>query len=228
MLTALNQCLPSDPEGQRPSDVAERNEIHITSLDCQWFPELSTWFGSGIGEKIKEAKSSMQVPQAGADQPPGAAPEPGDPDEAAMAEPGVAPPTAEPEIPEPDPNGPGWVIQLTGYHYHNKDRSLQTATFVRKTLIENLRSKKVTIADKDGNPSEIPIGELGITHPVIISPIKPPTADRIPNPDDPANPIAVSRWDFTIQFAWKPTPLSKRIELKQQQQPDAFAAQDGD
>jgi type IV pilus assembly protein PilM len=234
MLTALNQCLPSDPEGQRPDDVTERNELHITSLNCQWFPELSTWFNSGIGEKIKEAKSAMRMPPTVADQPPGGSPASGDgasggPGDAPVAEPGTPPALAEPEIPDSGPNGPGWVIQLTGYHYHNKDRSLQTATFVRKTLIENLRSKKVTIADQDGKPSEIPISELGITHPVIISPIMPPTNVPIPDPNDDSKSLSVPRWDFTVQFAWKPTPLSKRIELKRQQQkqPDAFAAQAG-
>ena len=232
MLTALNQCLPSDPEGQRPDDVAQRNEIHITSLDCQWFPELSNWFNSGIGEKIKKAKSAMQGPPAVAAVPADAVGDgvAGAPAGAPMPDPGMPPPPAEPEMPDPGPNGSGWVIQLTGYHYHNKDPNLQPVTFVRKTLIEDLRNEKVTIAVKDGNPSEIPIGELGITHPVIISPIGRPYSAQIPNPEKESRPLSVMKWDFIVQFAWKPTPLSKRIELKrrqQEQQPEAFAAQGG-
>ncbi|MEX0676142.1 MAG: type IV pilus assembly protein PilM [Pirellulales bacterium] len=249
MLAALNQCLPFDPVDQRPEDISKRQEIHIDSLQCEWFPELSTWYNAGIREKIEEAEKAMAMPQVGVETTKGkpapaeVAPAPAagaaaagvgqPPDNATTpaAVPAAGPDTGmgqtpgAPATPDPGPSGPGWVIQLRGYHYHNKDRNLETVVFVRKTLIENLRTKKVTIADKDGKPSEIPIKELGISHPVITSPIGRPVADTIPNPDDAGKPLAVELWDFTVQFAWKPTPLGKRIEQneREQGQPQALA-----
>ena len=62
MMTALNQCLPADPPDKRPEDIADRNEIHIRELECEWIPDLATWYTSGISEKIKEMKAS-EAPQ---------------------------------------------------------------------------------------------------------------------------------------------------------------------
>jgi type IV pilus assembly protein PilM len=240
MLTALDQCLPSDPPEKRPNDLMERNEIHIQSLQCEWFLDLSTWYNA-VRAKIEEQMKDAAKPEAGAAQPPAAAEggAPGAPlaAEAAPVPPGGAPadaaavdPSAAAATPDPGPSGAGWVIQLRGYHYHNKpgDVAGTGPWFVRRTLIENLRNKKVTIADKDGKPAEIAIKDLGIGYPVITSLFGAPVNETI-NVDE-GNQRAVKRWDFTLQFAWKPTPLGKRLEQKQNEQGQAapaFAGQGG-
>ncbi len=58
MMTALNQCLPADPPDKRPEDISDRNEIHISELECEWVPDLAAWYTSGISDKIKEMKAS--------------------------------------------------------------------------------------------------------------------------------------------------------------------------
>jgi hypothetical protein len=53
----------------------------------------------------------------------------------------------------------------------------------------------------------------------------------ITDPDDDTRTIQAKRWTFTLQMAWQPTPLGKRLENKQLreqgQQNPALAAQGG-
>ena len=48
-LKAIDAALPKDtrPPEQRkeaPEDVAQRTELHIQSIDCEYFPDVSGWF----------------------------------------------------------------------------------------------------------------------------------------------------------------------------------------
>jgi len=242
ILTALNQCLPSDPEGARPEEIGKRNEIHITSLECEWFTDLSTWYNGGIKEKIEAVQNAMQVPPMPA---PAAAPQ--EPAEGAAADgaavaadPAAADPNVDPAAggdplaqqppaeatPDPGPTGPGWVIELRGHHYHNEDLIHRTAKFVRETLIENLRNKKVTVVNPDdGQPVEISMKELGIGYPVILTEQGNYFDTSVTDSNEAQ--IPVRRWDFEVQFAWQPTTHSQRLEKKkaaEQQQPAELAA----
>lgn len=262
MLKAVNQCLPADPAEERTDKkIADRNEIHLTEMNCEWLPDLSTWYAAGIGEKIKmlQAMAPTVAPAAvapGTPPPegaPGAAtPPPGDAAAAAAApaaapaapegtppDAGAAPPAdpnaaaggAPPTVEDTGPKGPGWVIQVRGYHFHNEDRKWG-AVYLADTFIKNLREAKIKLVGKDGKEETLPIKELGIGYPVIISRIDPPTRVSIPDPtwvEPPAAPgakagkgaperptIDLKKFNFTLQFAWQPTPLSKRLEQKQQ------------
>jgi hypothetical protein len=102
------------------------------------------------------------------------------------------------------------------------------AAFVRTTLIRKLREGKVQLADKDGNMVEVPVKDLGIGYPVITSDETEVTVEEMDDPNDvprkvepgePAPPpkkLTLHRYDFTLQFAWQPTPPSKRRELQEQ------------
>ena len=60
--------------------------------------------------------------------------------------------------------GPGWIVQITGYHYHNADPRDYGAEYVRSTLMENLRNKKVKLSSSEpGTAEEVSMAELGIT-----------------------------------------------------------------
>ncbi len=256
MLMALDQCLPSDPEGARPEKIGERNEIHITTLECEWFTDLSTWYNAGIKDKIEAVQNAMKLPPmpppmpeaapgADAAAPPGeagvpaaaAAPVPGEPgvapadagvDPALAADPNAQQPSAE-ATPDPGPTGPGWVIELRGYHYHNEDLIHRVGMYVRETLVENLRNKTVTIVDPDGKAVELPIKELGIGYPVILTEGNHPHDTTVTDADGVA--IPVKRWDFTLQFAWSPTTYTQRLEkekaAEQGAQPAELAATGG-
>jgi type IV pilus assembly protein PilM len=220
MMTALNQCLPADPADKRPEDIADRNEIHIRELECEWVPDLATWYQSGISEKIKVMKASEAPapPKVEAQVPP---------DPSAPVQPPAEGAAAAPDAPpaeDPGPTGPGWVIQLRGHHFHNK-RS-EGVGYVRDTLIKNLRETKIKLVDKDGKPEELTLKELGIGYPAVVSNSGGILNDEIPNPNfDPVasvegdgqpRTISLRKFEFVLQFAWQPTPRSKRVELRQQ------------
>ncbi len=225
----VGQCLPSDPPDERPENIGDRNELHIESLNCQRFADLGRWYSQGIAELIKTQQAGMPVAAAQPAAPPvepgadpafdggGEVPPPG----GAPASTGGGPPT-----------GAGWVVQLTGYHYHNNKLETQGSTFIRDTLIKNLREGKVLLPGKDGELAEVAVRDLGISHPVIVSEINVPRPVSIVDPNVPeAPPQDLKRFDFVLQFAWRPTPLSQRLKNAEQranQQPGALAGIPGE
>ena len=67
------------------------------------------------------------------------------------------------------PTGPGWIIKLVGYHYHNNDPRNQGAQFVRQTLCSNLRSGAVKLPTGEaGAIEDVPLQELGIACPILV------------------------------------------------------------
>lgn len=268
LLKAINQCLPSDPEDKRPDDIMDRNEIHISSLDCEWYTDLGTWYTSGVADAIKALpiptakpaatpaapaapadpnNPTAAAPAAAADPnnpapppadpaaapPPGAAPTdpaaapgaaPADPN-AVAGQPPADPAAAAPAVEDPGPKGEGWVIELEGYHYHNKNS--EGIGFVRDTLVKNLRDKVVTLVGADGKEEKIALKDLGIGYPVIVKKSGGIINREVPDPNFDPNVkttadgasntqkmITLREFTFTLQFAWQPTPLSKREENK--------------
>jgi type IV pilus assembly protein PilM len=225
MLEAVDQCLPSDLPDKRASlEIPDRDEIHIQELDCEYFADLATWYSSGISARIKEDLPAAVAPAA--DQPPaapvvpGASPPPGDP--SAPAIPPAA--AAAPAVEDPGPSGPGWVIQLHGYHYHNTNPETRGSVYVRDRLIKNLREAEISLPGKDGKLTKMPIKDLGIGYPVIVK-FDRLVAESIPDPNEVEAPkttkpgipaerktLNLQRFNFYVQFAWKPTPLSKRLD----------------
>ena len=63
------------------------------------------------------------------------------------------------------PAGPGWVIQLTGHHYHNSGQTHITAGFVAETLIKNLEEGSVQLPDGPNDAMiDVPLKDLSINH----------------------------------------------------------------
>jgi len=78
----------------------------------------------------------------------------------------------------------GWVIQLTGYHYHNLDQNNQTIRFVNNTLIKNLEEGTVQLPDgPDGQMIEVPLADLGISHPWVVT--NEPLRNEVIDPNAP-------------------------------------------
>ena len=222
MLKAVTDALPHDDKEQ--PDIASRNEVHIDTVEMEHFADLKTWYDE-VRDLIAE------TPKAG-----GA----GKGDVAKEGEGG-----AVAAAPDAGPSGPGWVVQLAGYHYHNKNKEgfVQGAEFVRRTLIESLKNKK----DIDLPGGKFSMKELGIEDPVLVSKItkvKPETVTD-PNVTDSSAAGAVrggvggkasrpgsvdlERFDFVVQFAWKPTTLSERLAHREQakEPPHELATADG-
>ena len=132
LMRAINQCLPPhkiqnaktpEPKADKPKTeataqaapdasgvkITDREELHLKNLECQYCDDVGTWFTL--------VKPDYKGPDVAA--PAGAAP--ADPAAAAGA---TAPPAPTGEQPGEQagptgPKGPGWIVKLEGYHYHN-------------------------------------------------------------------------------------------------------------
>jgi type IV pilus assembly protein PilM len=225
MLRAVESLLPQDDAGDVPEDPADRQEIHVESIDCQYFPELAVWF-AGVKKQWHDTHPVSAAAPVDA-----AAPAEG---EAAPAEPAAEPAAdvaaadgqaADGQTAADGPKGPGWVIQIMAHHYHNEDRHKpdEGEQFVRSTLVKNLLGEgdKVLVSAGPMAGQRVPVSELGIGYPVIVesSPIRPEQVPRMQptgttaaaGPGQPGVPtVELSRYNFTLQFAWQPTVPGKK------------------
>ena len=173
MLRAVQALLPRDADGEVIDNPADRNELHIDRMDCEYFPDLSKWF-EGIKQQWADTHiADDAVPEEKPADAPDATPADGEqaPSQAASGEAPAA--GATPTAEATGPTGPGWVIEMRGYHYHNESRHKPTegAQFVRSTIVKNLLGKgdKVVISAGPLAGKEVDVSELGIGFPVIVS-----------------------------------------------------------
>lgn len=222
-LKAISATLPPGEPLDLKHDVAENTSVQITQVECERFDALETWF-SGVQQYYRDPSKVQALlaeqPAAPAVAVPGAAPAPAGANPNASADPG--------------PKGPGWVFQLSGYHFHNKDKENLGANYVFQTLIKNLHQHEI-----DG----VPIKDLGIGYAMILDPgpidfdfkLEVPAdeeedAAEQENKKPPAGVAAgmggagagggqnrggkkyrkQPRFDFVVQFCWIETPESKR------------------
>lgn len=195
MMRSIESLLPRDPPGDNEKPIADRRELYIEKMDCQYFPDLAAWFGSvkpqwkqthpadgvadplAVGDEAAASESADGQP-ADASAPPAdgqatadndAAPAAADaPNETDDGEAGI-----EGEEEEAGPQGPGWVIELAGHHFHNEPHHKpdEAAQFLRSTLIRNLLGKgaKVIVSGGPRAGEKVPVKDLGIGFPVIVS-----------------------------------------------------------
>jgi type IV pilus assembly protein PilM len=172
MLKAVSENLPHDPPGQRPAALMERNEVHITSIDCEPTDKLEDWFTRVKGY---DWYHWSEPPAAAAP----AAPAPG-------AAAGDQPPADE------GPKGDGYLVTLTGYHYHNPDApgAVYGSQYLRDNLLAHFWTGQLQLPKSDnGNANDlewVTLKELGIGYPVLIDPGA-PQAVEIPDPDAERN-----------------------------------------
>jgi len=164
MLRAVETLLPHDEAGKVIPNPADRNEIHVDGLDCQWYPDLAVWF-----EKVKpQWLETFPAEEVDEDEEPKPAGEP-----AAEGDAAAAPAPKWSAATDTGPKGPGWVVQISGHHYHNEDRSRPRVgiQFVRETLADGLlgRLDDVPVTAGPLAGKFVPPAELGIGYPVIVS-----------------------------------------------------------
>ena len=247
---ALARAIPQDtrPEAERQAtkeDVEAREEVHITSVDCQKYDDLSEWFGT-VKTLWDDAEELRAERAAGEEQPEAA----GEEGEASAEAFGAEPPGGEGGD-DAGPSGEGWVVQLVGHHFHNARGAVIGQDFVRQSLIESLLNGSVELPDgPDNGMVTVTFAELGISHPVVITKNKvveteydPNAADNGPaaggrrrggeagigsrpatrrraaddedDEDDEPKTWKLGRYDFTVQFAWTPTPRHARQEARE-------------
>jgi len=168
--------------------LEQRNEIHVTSLEAMRTEQLETWWQrmGGWYRKPGETETeptaaaqpattgtttsgSLGSPTSPYGMPSMYGPEGESGGYGAMGGgllSGVPAPTAPPSDIK-GPTGAGYVIRLTGYHFHNSDVAgpNQGAQYVRNTLIRNLEEGQFWI-----NGKWVTAKELGIGFPILVNP----------------------------------------------------------
>jgi len=222
MLHAVNLAIPRDPQGaesEQPKPISEREEVHITSIECVKVNDVGSWFTAVEPRYV--APAPPPAPPAAAEGDPAADgveadpaaevaaakqrfDEDGNPIDSGAA--GITPPT-----------GMGWIVQLRGYHFHNSDRDPDNSdsAFLQKTLLKNLHEQTI---DVPGQAEPMKISALGIGFPVLLDPGLPKSVTlvdplAVPGPDGALPPPeTVKQLDFVVQFCWIETPLNVRLK----------------
>lgn len=231
LLRAVTSLLPRDAEGPVPDDIAARREIHVDSLDMQFFPDLTTWFTGVQGNWAEtQANAERQKPEAAGA---GEAANAGD---AAAGDAVPADPTADPAAAgAAGPTGPGWVVQITGHHFHNQEQGNEGEQFVRSTIVRNLLGEgdQVLVSAGVKSGETVSVADLGIGFPVLVfsSPIRkvqvqtavagstggpgfgggPGFAGGPSGTGTDTGTVDLKRYDFILQFSWRPTTPGSKL-----------------
>ena len=110
---------------------------------------------------------------------------------------------------ERPPSGPGWVFQLSGYHYNNHRNMEEGPVYVQKSLLWNLSQPDIE-AQRGEKMVHYPVGKLGIKSPLLLGPIKKIEDEQLADPraanEEERKMIDLRRYDFTVQFCWQEPP----------------------
>lgn len=162
---AVDACLPRDageklpkPEGMDEEEfwwenIKRKNQIYIRRIEAEYCEKLEDWYAA--------AKKSATGGAAGAagGAAPGTEPAPG------------APPADPNAVVEATPKGPGWIIQITGHHFHNpvQDTFNNGLNFVNRNFLVKLRQPNILLVNPEtGSGGTYPIGDIGIQTPMIV------------------------------------------------------------
>jgi len=179
LLKAIDSALPKDtrPADKRletEEDIAQRPELHILGIECEFMPDIAPWQASVqryYASSKPAAPAAAGIPAVGdATAQNAAAPVTGQ-----TADANATPPAAPPSTPAPPsadatatatPEGGvaasngGWIIEIKGYHLHNSIDKFKVGQegegeeFLKSTIIKNLELGKVNLPDaRAANPS---------------------------------------------------------------------------
>lgn len=162
---AIEQAMQRDPLLMEKTPIErpykDRMEFHITSVEQMYFDSLANWYKPDIKTAYQEDLKSRE--QAGFAK------------------------IKRPADKDPDPTGPGWVIELKGYHYFNgtEKKGREGAAHVTNHLVEFLENGVVKLpGDKPGEIKEVSMYDLGVRRPVLRNrSAQPNRLYKVPNPE---------------------------------------------
>ncbi|MEM6693011.1 MAG: pilus assembly protein PilM, partial [Planctomycetota bacterium] len=210
ILRAVNAAIPRlDGEDAEKLPYEERKDFHITTVETSQYLNLMTWFDDERAERWREEyRNYAEVKNIALDD------------------------IQQTELDsDKGPDGPGWVIQLTGFHYYNspKNRGLDESNHIRLYLIDSLLNGKVSLPvgeDANGEPryEDFSFEEVGLTYPLLLDDIKSRPV-TVPNPEyDDDNPdpnipfdVQANRQDFVIQIVWIQNTLEERLAKREEE-----------
>jgi type IV pilus assembly protein PilM len=175
---------PADKRQETEKDIAQREELHIEGIECEFMPDIAPWIASVQQDYTPPPKPAGAAAAAGSDATA--------PDAAAGGQPAGATPPTEPAAPMPDQTAAtpptdaaggvpatnsGWIIEIRGYHLHNSLPEITDVKwgpegpgFLKSTIIKNLELGKVKLPDgPNGEPVEYSMADLGIKMPVVVT-----------------------------------------------------------
>jgi type IV pilus assembly protein PilM len=204
MYRAVMAVLPRD--NLAAENPADRIQLHIDSLDCEYHADLQAWF-AGVRRAWDKTEDWARTDGNAAAPAPAPAPAPATPDAGIGQPPAPAAPAG--------PVGPGWIVEVRGHHFRNEQRHKPKdgENFVHSTLIRGLlgRQNGVRVRMSTGKGSqEVSIADLGIGFPVVVEAEQPKTVEVAkPKPGMAASggteKIKLEEMRFKVQFAWQPT-----------------------
>ena len=163
-LTMLHGLMPHDPKYGTPDKYpppaeypySARPDIYLDAIETQYFDDLATWYSPAIAERYRvEMRNWFRITSGDNVT---------DDQRAAFEE----------ELSAlPAPSGPGWVVELRGYHYFNNIIGEEGGNHVRKYLTEKVLNGSVMIPLKDQlgriTPETFTTKEMGISFPLLLS-----------------------------------------------------------
>ncbi|MFG0263434.1 MAG: type IV pilus assembly protein PilM, partial [Novipirellula sp. JB048] len=163
-LRAINGMIPREtyPDGEIPDEknrkpYEDRTAIHITQIDTKYFEDLATWYTEPLRQRYQEELVNWES---------------------------ITRRELSEEIKNaPGPSGPGWVIQLTGFHYYNSPqrKGREGSNHVRNLMTTNFLEKPIVLPDGEGNMVSFTPQEFGLSYPLLLNDDKPTTV-TIANP----------------------------------------------
>jgi len=196
LMKTVNSALPW-PEGFDPNvyvdyktlPLDERPQFYIDYVESEYFPDLATWYTVLVSQRYSQLKQHLEANREGGA--PAAdvtvAGEVAAADSVALAAPTTDAASGEAGGDAPvagGPTGPGWVIELSGYHYFNKVRRTSGANHVRNNFLKKLEEGSIVLPiNSAGDTETFTMKEMGISFPILATDSGEPQTVRVPNPD---------------------------------------------
>ncbi len=195
LMKAIETALPKE-EGLQPGQPSQKKivpsnpseqrvDLFIETMDMKYYggeeSSLTDWYEDAAAAAYADTLKTLKtVDKGGLNQPIAEAPVDGEEAEEDTEE--AEEDTAADGEEEAAVEGNGWVVELSGYHFHNADPPLTGSEYVKRTLVRNLMRGKVRLPV--GNTfEEFEMKELGISHALIAHDGTITRDMEIPNPD---------------------------------------------
>ena len=181
LMRAINAALPRE-RGLAPGQVSslpleERPTLYIETIESAFYggeeSPISEWFDENAQAAYQSTLSMLASLDKEATGPAPAAPAPAEAADSGADGDMVDDLEADDSVEEEEEIGEVeapeevacWVIELSGFHYHNKERGRMSGPdYVRRTLIKDLMEGGVELPVGNGKTVEFSMEELGISH----------------------------------------------------------------
>ncbi len=178
-------------------------DVWITDFRVRKVPNLSKWYSTQNKARFDENTEPLVLENTQKGKQKRASPLGGISDSESDATELPAPKKSR--SPSGNPKGPGYVVQITGYHFHDSPMNGTGKKFIQRTFVHNLQERDISLPDPNGKISEHATSDIGITHPLVFE----TKEQKVISPFDIDKKNPLTQHQFVIQFAWQPEKSSK-------------------